>query len=108
MPDQYEKREAERFPVAASTACAFVSPVLEDFGPIRIKNVSTHGIGLVTSYPLQVGLLLAIKLVNPAKNFTKTMLVRVAHVTPLAGGMQLVGGSLDSPLTYEELCMFVM
>ena len=108
MPDPNEKREAERFPVSSSTACAFVSPVLVDFGPIKIRNVSTHGIGMITSYPMQLGLLLAIKLVNPAKNFTKTMLVRVAHVTPQAGGTHLVGGSLDTPLTYEELCMLVM
>ena len=108
MAEQNEKREAERFTVSSSTDCTFVSPVLEDFGPIKIKNISTHGIGMITSYPLQMGLLLAVKLVNPAKNFSKTMLVRVAHVTPQAGGVLLVGGTLETPLTYEELCMLVM
>jgi hypothetical protein len=34
--------------------------------------------------------------------------VRVAHCTAQPGGAFLVGGVLDVPLTYEELCIFVM
>jgi PilZ domain len=107
MPDQTEKRESERMTVSATTACTFSSPVLEDFGPLRVKNISTRGIGLVASEPLDAGLMLVVKLVNPAKNFAKTLLVRVVHVTP-QGGSYLVGGTLDAPLSYEELCMLVM
>ncbi len=53
-------------------------------------------------------MLLAVKLANPVKNITKTLLVRIAHVTPQPGSSYLIGGTLDSPLTYEELCLFVM
>jgi hypothetical protein len=107
MADQ-EKRVAQRFSVNSNATCPFASPVLDDFGPVTIKNVSTHGVGLIAPETLAVGMLLVVKLVNPAKNFAKTVLMRVGHVTPQSGGTCLVGGNLDSPLTYEELCVLVM
>src|ERR1700692_1945845 len=107
MAIEKEQREAERFPVHATSACVLASPVTEDFGPVRIKNISNKGIGLLTSKSMEPGALLAVKLGNTAKNITKTMLVRVTHVTPQPGGSFLVGGVLDTPLTYEELCVFV-
>src|SRR5947209_6489933 len=108
MDDYEEKRTAERFPVSPNVTCSFASPVLEDFGPVKIKNISTSGVGLIVSQVLAPGMLLAIKLVNPAKNFAKTALVRVIHVTQQAGDTYLVGGNLDTLLTYEELCHLVM
>jgi hypothetical protein len=104
----HEQRSAERYRVNANTACDFASPVLEDFGPIRILNISTTGVGFIAPEQVQPDLLFAIKLVNPAKKFVKMMLVRVAHVTEQAGGAYLVGGQFESPLTYEELCILVM
>lgn len=103
-----EQRESERFPVNANSSCVLAGPVATDFGPVRVKNVSNNGIGLITSKKVEVGTLLAVKLANPAKNFAKTMLVRIAHVTQQPGNTFLVGGTLDTPLTYEELTMLVM
>jgi hypothetical protein len=82
--------------------------VLEDFPPVKLKNISKQGIGLIASQSLSPGLLLTVTLVNPAKSFTKNVMVRVAHCTAQPGGAFLVGGVLDVPLTYEELCIFVM
>ena len=42
------------------------------------------------------------------KKFSKTTLFRVVHTTPQPGGVYLIGGDFDTPLTYEELCNFVM
>lgn len=108
MASPEDQRESERFPANESSTCTFLSPVLEDFPAAKFKNISTNGVGLIVSQSLSAGLLLAVKLVNPSKKFAKTILVRVAHCTPLAGGTFLVGGTLDAPLTYEELCNFVM
>jgi hypothetical protein len=108
MADRREQRAAERFPINSTSSCAFMSPVLEDMPPVRIQNISTDGIGLISSEPLRDGLLLAINLINPAKKFSKTMLVRVVHCTELMGGTCLIGGTFLSPLTYEELCALVM
>lgn len=107
-PNPKEQREAERFPVNTHTVCSFASPVLEDFAPLRITNISTKGVGLVSNEKLPVGLLMAVTLANPAKRFSKTVLVRVVHVTAQSGGAFLVGGIFESPITYEELCLFVM
>ena len=103
MSEQNDRRVSERFPVNAQTACDFLSPVLEDFGAVRIKNVSTEGIGLIVSQQMERGLLLAVSLANRSKSFAKTMLVRVMHCTPQPGGTYLVGGTFETPLTYDEL-----
>ena len=107
MAQDKDKREAERFPVSANMACVFASPVAETIGPVKIKNVSNTGIGLISSKKVDADTLLAVKVENAAKKFTKTLLVKVVHVTPQPGGF-LIGGALDPPLTYEELCAFVM
>lgn len=103
-----EQRVAERFNVSATTSCDFSSPVLDDFDPLRIRNIAVDGIGLLANQELQAGLMLAINLVNPARSFSKTMLVRVVHCTPQVGGSFLIGGTFVTPLAYEELRALVM
>jgi hypothetical protein len=107
MPASPERRAEERFPVTADTSCSFISPVVEDFGPAKVQNVSMTGIGLVLTRRVEVGSLLAICLVNPARGFARTVLVRLTHVTAQPGGY-LVGGTLSPALTYQELTTLVM
>lgn len=103
-----ERRAAERYPVNADTSCNFVSPVVEDFGPVRLRDVSSDGLGLILSRRVEPGALLAIGLANAAKGFSKTVLVRVVHVTPQPGSTFLVGGTFATPLTYDELRALVL
>ena len=107
MADPADRRAAERFQVTADTACTFVSPVVEDFGPARIKNISMDGIGLLMTRRVEAGSMVAVTLTNPAKNFVKTVLVRVAHATPQPGGC-LIGGTFSAPLSYQDLTAMVM
>jgi hypothetical protein len=107
MNDPRDRRVAERYPVTTETACTFLSPVVEDFGPGRIENVSMHGIGLQTAKSVQVGSLLAVSLSNSARGFAKTVLVRVAHTTTRPGGF-LIGGTFTTPLSYDEMTKLVM
>lgn len=107
MAEPTNRRAAERMAVTAGTACSFVSPIVEDFGPVKIRDVSLEGVGLVLTRKVEVGSMLALTLTNPAKAFVKTVLVRVAHVTAVPGGL-LVGGTLTAPLTYQELTTLVM
>ena len=106
MPE--ERRASERFAPSSGVACDFASPVLEDFGPVRVKNISAEGIGIILTEPLAEDMLLVLRLVNSKKNFTKTMVVRVTHLTPQSGGTYLVGGTLEPPLTYDELTNLVV
>src|SRR5262245_23900493 len=100
MPEPADRRAAERFAVNPDTSCTFLSPVAEDFGPAKVLDVSMGGVGLLLARRVEPGALLAVGLTNPARGFTKTVLVRVAHVSPRGGGY-LVGGSLTAPLTYQ-------
>jgi hypothetical protein len=102
-----EQRAMERFPVKGEVCCPLLSPVSEDFGPAKIRDVSMQGVGLMLSRRVEPGALLAVVLANPAKDFSMTVLVRVAHVTHLAGGF-LVGGEFLTPLTYKEMCALVL
>src|SRR3954454_20979245 len=107
MADPADRRASERYPVNADAACPFLSPVAEDFGAARVRDVSMHSVGLLVSRRVEVGALLAVVLDNKARGFSKAVLVRVAHVTAIAGGF-LVGGSFLTPLTYQEMSALVL
>lgn len=107
MADAKDRRAAERIAVNSGTGCTFVGPVAEDSGPGKIRDVSLEGVGLVMMKQVAVGSLLVVTLANAAQKLSKTVLVRVAHVTAIHGGY-LVGGTFAEPLTYQELTAFVM
>lgn len=93
--------------VSAAVSCSFVSPVVEDFGAGKIKDISMQGIGLILARKVDVGVTLAVTLTNAGKSFTKTVLVKVVHATPQPGGT-LVGGTFTTPLSYQDLTSLVM
>jgi hypothetical protein len=107
MTDPADRRATERFPINADSSCSFVSKAVELVASVRIRDISMDGIGLIMSRPAEAGGMLAITLSNPARNFTKTVLMSVVHVTPQVGAY-LVGGKFTSPLTYQELTTLVM
>ena len=107
MADLTDRRAAERLAVNAGTSCTFAGPVTEDLGPVKLRDVSMTGLGLIVSRRVEVGSLLAISVVSTAQKLSKTLLVRVAHVTPVPGGF-LVGGTFNEPLTYQEFTAMVM
>jgi hypothetical protein len=106
MAGSTDRRAAERLPVSPDTACSFVAPMAEDFGPGRIRDVSMAGVGLILVKRVEVGSLLAVGLTNPRNGFARTARVRVTHVTSVPGGY-LVGGNFLEPLTYQELTAIV-
>ncbi len=103
-----ERRATPRYPVNADTSCPFIMPLADDFGPARIREISTEGIGLLTSRAIEPGTLLVIGLKNAAHNFYRTQVVQVVHATRAVGGMYIIGGTFLNPLTYEELRACVM
>ena len=101
MADSGNRRAAERMPAGAGAACPFAAPVGEALGPVRVRDASMTGVGLVVIRRVEVGTLLAVTLANPARGLSKTVLMRVTNVTPVPGGFH-VGGEFDAPLTYQE------
>ena len=102
-----DARTVERFTVNRGTACSFALPVVADLGPVKIRDVSMTGVGLLLERRVEIGTLLAVGLVNQAKGFAQTLMVEVTHVTPTAGGF-LVGGTFLTPLTYQEMTTLVL
>jgi hypothetical protein len=107
MAEPADRRAAERYPVNNDATCPFLSPVAEDYGTVKIRDISMQGIGLLMSRRIEPGALLAVVMANPARGFSKTVLVRVAHVTALAGGF-VVGCTFVTPLTYQEMSILVL
>jgi hypothetical protein len=102
-----DRRAAERIAVNVGTRCSFVGRVVDDVGPVKIRDVSLDGIGLVLMRSVPAGTVLTVGLTNPDKGFNKSVMIRVVHVTPITGAF-LVGGSFTEPLTYQELTSLVM
>jgi hypothetical protein len=107
MPEPADRRAAERFPVNAEASCPFLSPVVEDFGPVKIRDISMVGAGLLTSRRVEPGTTLAITLANTAKGFSKTVVAKVVHATPMPGSC-LIGVTFTTALTYQEMTMLVL
>jgi len=62
---------------------------------------------MLVSRRVEPGSVVTVVLENPVRHFSKTVLVRVIHATPLGGGF-LVGGTFVTPLTYQEMSTFVL
>jgi hypothetical protein len=107
MAENADRRAVERYAVNTEAICPFVSPVTEDFATVKIRDVSMQGIGLLMSRRVEPGALLTVVLANLARGFSKTVLVRVVHVTAL-GGSYLVGGTFVTPLNYQEMSVLVL
>ena len=107
MAGSVDRRAAERMPVVSGTACPFAGRVIDDVGPVKVQDVSLEGVGLMLVHRVEVGALLSIGIANPERGIDKSVLVRVAHVTPVPGGFH-VGGTFSVPLTYHELRSLVM
>jgi hypothetical protein len=102
-----DQRAPEWFPVSPGTTCTTAVSVVEEPGAFRVLDVSIDGVGLRVARRVEPGALLAVGLSNPAKGLAKTVLVRVARVTPDGGGW-LVAGTFLTPLTYQELTSLVL
>jgi hypothetical protein len=107
MPRLAEQKLPEQFPVNAGTVCPFVAPVVENFGPVKVRSVSREGVCLVLTRPVEPGVVLAVSLSNPGKGFAKAAFARVICVAAAPGGC-LVHGTFVDPLTYQELTALVL
>lgn len=107
MAGSNDRRKEIRMEVSKTTTCSFGGTVMDDLGPVKVRDLSMAGVGLLLGREVEVGNWLAIGLSNTPKGINKTVLVHVTHVTPVPGGF-LVGGNFETPLSYQELTSFIM
>ncbi len=73
-----------------------------DLWSARVLNLSARGIGLLLDRPVTAGTVLTFKF-SKTDLKAKGYLVRVKHVTDLAGGKFKVGATFVVPLSDEQL-----
>lgn len=67
------------------------------------KDISTHGVGLICSRPLDPGMVLDCQFLNPITRFTCSRPVRVMRVAPQAEDKWLAGCRFAEELEFSEL-----
>ena len=70
--------------------------------PVRVRNLSRTGIGLIVDRHWAPGMALSVALPLP-EGGTRPITARVIHATAQPGGSFLVGCAFDVPLTDEEM-----
>jgi hypothetical protein len=68
----------------------------------EITDVSTSGVGMLSTRRLERGTFVAIQFANPISAFSKTKIARVMHVAP-SEGKWLVGCVFQTPLDSAEM-----
>jgi PilZ domain len=68
-----------------------------------LRDVSTHGVGMVAGGGSGPGTVVALRLPDPRLGRPQTVLARVVHAAPDATGGWVVGCALAAPLAEDEL-----
>jgi hypothetical protein len=68
-----------------------------------LKDLSTHGAGLLITQELRVGTVVFVQLRGLRRGSTRTQLARVVHSTQHGSGRWLIGCRWTCPLSPEEL-----
>ncbi len=103
-----DRRQTHRYQVSSGTGCDIALQVLDDIGTVRVRDVSTIGIGLLVDRAIEPGTVLVLALRNQAQSFSKTTIIEVCHSTPLDNGSYVLGGEFLIPLTYDEMRAMIM
>jgi hypothetical protein len=72
----------------------------------RVRDLSTLGIGLLVSHPVELAALLEVELVRGNGTLVRTVLARVIHVEEDGPHSWIVGCAFVSELTDAELSLF--
>jgi hypothetical protein len=68
----------------------------------EIRDVSVHGVGMISTRRFERGTYIAIQIANLANDFMKMKVARVAHVAPCRDKW-FVGCSFQTPLHADEI-----
>jgi len=99
-----ERRRLTRYVCDVPTACVVISLVEPVLLPVRIRNVSQKGMGLLVSARVMPGSFLAVKVQGPKQKAPCILRARVVHATFLADmRVWLIGCVFVSELRQEEL-----
>jgi hypothetical protein len=98
-----ERRASVRYRSDAKGSCQTLSVRRETSWNAIVRDISPEGIGLLLARRFEPGVLVAIELTAAGDDQTRLLLARVAHATARPEGDWLVGCTLVSPLTNDEI-----
>ena len=98
-----DRRVVQRFPAPRKVTCRVATIEGTASWPAQLRDVSFLGVGLLVPEQVTVGTQLFIDLTEAGG---RSVMARVVHVTPNAGGGWVVGCALTSELSDEELQAF--
>jgi hypothetical protein len=98
-----KRRGAVRYRAGLATLGRVLFPETGESLEAWVQNLSTSGIGLTLTRPLDVGTAVVIRLVGTNKGVVLKLNATVAHSTQEIDGAWRVGCALEQPLTSEVL-----
>lgn len=101
-----ERRASPRLPCDLETRCQPISGALSKAWSARAVDISTGGVGLVLERRFEPGAMLTANLASADGESTRTLFLRVAHVSRHEDGGWRHGCAFASELTAEELQAF--
>jgi hypothetical protein len=102
-----ERRAWTRHACNLATSCRLLAIVPGLPAPIRVRNISATGISLVVDGHFTPQAQLTIELKSTLRRVARTLPIRVVYCIEHPTGDSILGGRFLSPLTTEELRVFV-
>lgn len=104
VDDPKSCRTATRYPCNLDAICwPSLCSVKEKRASVRIRDISTGGIGLLFTEPVEPGTVLTLELQNAERTVTRTVLARAVHVRPVGQGEWALGCTFLSRLEEDEV-----
>ena len=98
-----EQRRVLRFPISEETSCHLVAAVGETQWPARVVDVSADGVCLLLRRRFETGTRVVLELAHGVRVFSRTVELRVVHVTETEDGAFVLGGAFSRKLSHAEL-----
>jgi len=98
-----ERRASVRYRSDVKGSCQTLSVRRETSWEAIVRDISPDGVGLLLGRRFEPGVLLAIELTAAGDDQTRLLLARVAHATARPEGGWLIGCTLLSPLSDDEV-----
>jgi hypothetical protein len=103
-PLKTDQRVQMRYPCTSDIA---VQPLANRkagvWNPAKVTNISTKGVGLMVTEPIERGTILSVKLEGPGQRFSRPLLLRVVRVAERPSGIWEVGCTFAIPLDEDEI-----
>jgi serine/threonine-protein kinase len=106
LPGEPDPRASVRYPCSLEISCRRVAATTDIPAPAwpgNAQDISKHGISVVLGYQFDPGTLLTIELRTAPAGAPRTLQARVIHTRGWTGGKWLLGCSLVSALSEQEV-----